>query len=102
MRCRSQAARMFCNETGDVSNLVGLDGKPVSEPIPAVDTPEHILQALLEEIRAGKVTVKRLICVVEADADTPFFTRSSLMMNSEAIALTAVGHRLIVDDLLER
>lgn len=83
-----------------MSEVVDLGGKPVEGELPAVDTCEAVLETLLADIRAGTVKPIRLVCIVEHEGPTTFFTRSSRMLNSEAIALAAVGSRLFMDGLL--
>lgn len=84
-----------------MAEVVGLDGKPVSEEVQDSDTPEAVLERLLSDIREGRYTVKRIVIAVEHDSATRFFTRSSRMMNSEAIALLAVAARLTMDFMLD-
>lgn len=83
-----------------MGDIVGLDGKSVAQPVPDGDTPEAVLQFLIDDIRAGRYDIKRMVICVEHDAGSRFFTRSSRMMNSEALALLAVSERLTMDALL--
>jgi len=87
-----------------MAEIVGLNGQKVDAEIPREDRPEDVLQTLLTEIRDGTVQVTRLIVIVEGsagDSDNTYFTRTSLATRAEAISLTAIGQRLVIDNIFD-
>jgi len=87
-----------------MSVVVGLDGKQVFDELPREDTPEFVLEKLLGQIKDGTAHVDRLIVIVEGSIgsqDNHYFTRASLATNSEALALTVIGQRILVDGILD-
>lgn len=87
-----------------MAEIVGLNGKRVDGEIPRDDRPEDVLEKLLAQIRDGSAKVDRLIIIVEGsigDSTNSYFTRTSLATNSEALALTVIGQRIITDGILD-
>lgn len=86
-----------------MSEVVGLDGQRVDGEIPREDTPEAVLECLLEELRNGKVKVSRLTIIAEdVSGDCRYFTRTSLATTAEAMCLAAVAHQMFLDELLDK
>lgn len=87
-----------------MAEVVGLDGKRVDGEVPRDDRPEDVLEKLLGQIRDGSAKVTKLMIIVEGtigESANHYFTRTSLATNSEAVALTVIGQRIIVDGVLD-
>lgn len=87
-----------------MAEVVGLDGKKVDGIIPRTDRPEDVLGRLLSEIKDGSAKIDRLIVIVEGqigDREKHYFTRTSLATTSEAVALTVIGTRMLIDGIFD-
>lgn len=86
-----------------MAEIVDMSGKSINKPIRLTDTPEAVLLRLLEQIRTGEADIKRLVIIFDGHIqgfDPGFGTRASRMSSSEALALTSIGHELLMRTVL--